>query len=176
MVITLIGYRGSGKSSVARYLAQALDMSWVDSDDLIEERAGKSIREIFADDGEAEFRRLECEVIAELTSRPSLIIAAGGGAILAEENRLQMKASGPVVWLQARAATLADRIEQDAATEDRRPSLTGQSVTEEVVAVLRQRLPDYQDAATNTIDTEGMTLEQVTAEIVAQLSAEDDAS
>jgi len=176
MVITLIGYRGSGKSSVARHLAQSLDISWVDSDDVIEEQAGKSIRQIFADDGEAEFRRLECDVVRELTSRPSLIIAAGGGAILAEENRQQMKSSGPVVWLQARAATLADRIQQDDTTADRRPSLTGQSVTEEVVAVLRQRLPLYQDAATNIVDTEGMTPEQVTAEIVAQLSAEDDAS
>ena len=81
MVITLVGYRGSGKTTVARLLATALNLSWIDSDDVIEERAGRSIREIFAEDGEGEFRRLEqagafhhtCDVVmascAQLASR-----------------------------------------------------------------------------------------------------------
>jgi len=116
MVITLIGYRGSGKSSVAQRLAAALQMPWIDSDDIIEERAGRSIREIFAEDGEDEFRRLEQTVVQELTGRSSLVIAAGGGAILAADNRRCMKAAGPVVWLQASITHLADRIRQDDTT------------------------------------------------------------
>jgi len=176
MVITLIGYRGSGKSSVARLLATALKLSWIDSDDVIEERSGRTIREIFAEDGEDEFRRIEQSVIHELTSQESLLIAAGGGAILAEENRRCMKAAGPVVWLQASVANLAERIQQDETTGDRRPSLTGQSVAEEVETVLTSRLNQYQDAATITVNTDGLSLQQVADEIHRQLLATGESS
>lgn len=169
MVITLIGYRGSGKSSVARLLAAALDLSWIDSDDVIEQRAGRSIRTIFATDGEAEFRRLEQDVIQELTSRESLVIAAGGGAILAEANRRCMKQAGPVVWLQASVASLAARIQQDETTADRRPGLTGQSAVDEIEAVLASRQSQYEDAATLCIDTDGLSPQQVAEEICRQL-------
>jgi shikimate kinase len=172
MVITLIGYRGSGKSSVARLLAAKLNLTWIDSDDVIEERSGRSIHDIFSEDGEPEFRRLEHTVIRELTSQDSLVIAAGGGAILAEENRMAMRAAGPVVWLQASVANLAKRIQNDDATVDRRPSLTGQAVADEVEAVLRSRHSLYADAATMTVNTDGLTLEQVAEEIVQQLPPE----
>ena len=171
MVITLIGYRGSGKSAVARLLATALNLPWIDSDDVIEERTGRSIREIFAEHGEAEFRRLEQSVIHEITRQQSLVIATGGGTILAENNRRCMKAAGPVVWLQASVAILAERIQQDETTGDRRPSLTGQSVAEEVESVLASRLTQYQDAATIVVDTDGLSLQQVADEIRRQLLA-----
>ena len=176
MVITLIGYRGSGKSSVARLLATARDMSWIDSDDVIEERTGLSIREIFAQQGESEFRGLEEDVIRELTSRESVIIAAGGGAILSAENRRRMKEAGPVVWLQAGIQQLADRIAQDETTAERRPSLTGRSVAEEIEVVLTTRKPLYDDAATMTIDTDGQSLHQTVTEICRQLASEDPSS
>jgi len=172
MVITLIGYRGSGKSSVARILAAKLNMAWIDSDDVIEEQSGRSIREIFAEDGEPKFRRLEQAVIRELTGRETLVIAAGGGAILAEENRLMMKSAGPVVWLQASVRNLAERIQADDATAERRPSLTGKSVADEVESVLRSRHNQYTDAATMSVNTDGLTLEQVAEEIVRQLPPE----
>ena len=170
MVISLIGYRGSGKSSVARLLAAALAIPWVDSDDLIEERAGRSIREIFEEDGEREFRRLEQDVIRELTRKDSLVIAAGGGAILAAENRRWMKEAGPVVWLQASTLQLAKRIQQDETTGERRPSLTGQSVAAEIDTVLASRLAQYEDAATITVLTDGLSPEPVAAEIRRQLT------
>ncbi len=176
MVITLIGYRGSGKSSVAQRLAAALQMPWIDSDDIIEERAGRSIREIFAEDGEDEFRRLEQTVVQELTGRSSLVIAAGGGAILAADNRRCMKAAGPVVWLQASITHLADRIRQDDTTGDRRPGLTGLSAAEEVEEVLTARLPQYKDAATITINTDGLNPDQVVDEICGRLAAPGDLS
>ncbi len=173
MVITLIGYRGSGKSSVARLLATALEISWVDSDDVIEERTGHSIREIFATKGESEFRRLEQDVIQELTRQDSVVIAAGGGAILSAENRRRMKEAGPVVWLQAGIQQLAGRIEQDETTAERRPSLTGQSVAEEIEAVLSARLTQYRDAATIIINTDRLGLDQMAAEICRQLPSEE---
>jgi len=172
MVITLIGYRGSGKSSVARLLAAKLNLTWIDSDDVIEEQAGRSIREIFAEDGEAEFRRLERAVIRDLTNCDSLVIAAGGGAILADENRQAMKSAGAVVWLQASVDNLVQRIQADDSTADRRPSLTGQSVADEVESVLRSRHDLYADAATMTIHTDGMTLNEVADQIVQQLPPE----
>ncbi len=172
MVITLIGYRGSGKSSVARLLAAALQLEWIDSDDVIEEQAGRSIREIFAQDGEAEFRRLEQAVIRDLTGRDSLVIAAGGGAILADENRRAMRAAGPVVWLQASVENLAQRIQADDSTNERRPSLTGQSVADEIESVLRSRHDLYADAATISVSTDNMSLQEVADRIVQRLPAE----
>ena len=101
MVVTLIGYRASGKSSVAPRLARKLGWSWVDCDDVIEQRAGASIKDIFEHEGEAGFRQRESEILAELLQQSDLVIASGGGAILAESNRKLIRAAGPVVWLQA---------------------------------------------------------------------------
>lgn len=169
MVVTLIGYRGSGKSSVARLVAEQLRAPFRDSDDMVEESAGISIREIFEQAGEHEFRRMECDVIAQLTAQDSIIISAGGGAILSAENRARMRAAGPVVWLQADAATLASRISRDESTTDRRPSLTGEPVQNEIAAVLSAREPLYRDASTMTVATDDMTPEEVAAEILRRL-------
>lgn len=163
MVITLIGYRGSGKSSVAAPLAAALGWSWADADDAIEKKAGCSIREIFATDGEPRFRDLEAEVLSELLSRDRLIIAAGGGAIMRDETRRKMKSTGPVVWLKASVETLDARINGDATTAERRPNLTNQGGRQEIEDVLMEREPLYRDAATVTVETDGCTLEEIVA-------------
>src|SRR5258707_9539355 len=109
MLITLIGYRGTGKSTLAPRLASKLNFDWVDADVELENSTGRSIREIFATDGEAEFRRLERELIVQLLKRDRLIIAAGGGAILNEATRSDLHNAGPVVWLQASVETIARR-------------------------------------------------------------------
>src|SRR5690606_4558018 len=114
MVITLIGYRGTGKSTVAVALAARLRWAAVDADDQIEALAGKTIQRIFADDGEAEFRRLERETMQRLLSEADrLVIAAGGGAILDEQTRRHMQQAGPVVWLTAPVETILARISKD---------------------------------------------------------------
>src|SRR5262249_59247139 len=104
--IALIGFRGTGKSTVARLLAERLGWAWVDADTLLEERAGRTIREIFADDGEAEFRRREAVILEELCEPPRTLVATGGGGILREDNRDLLRRSAWVVWLAADAATL----------------------------------------------------------------------
>ncbi len=154
MVITLIGYRGCGKSSVAPLLADRLNCDYVDSDVVIEQRAGRSVSDIFAQQGEAAFRTLETDVLADLLRRDCIVIAAGGGAILSESNRHKMRAAGPVVWLQASPITLAGRIAADEASGRTRPSLTGRAVVDEVTDVLDARRPLYAAAATLTIDTD----------------------
>ncbi len=147
MVITLIGYRACGKSSLAPKLAKRLGWTSVDCDQAIEERAGRSIPEIFAAAGEAGFRKLETEVLADLLLQPHTVIASGGGAVLAAENRRLMKAAGPVVWLHVSEKTLVARLSQDRSRGSVRPSLTGRPIDEEVREVLAQREPCYKDAA-----------------------------
>ncbi|MCA9035228.1 MAG: shikimate kinase [Planctomycetaceae bacterium] len=176
MIITLIGYRGCGKSSVAPLLADALQCEWVDSDAVIEERAGCSIRQIFESEGETGFRLRETETLQALTAadRAStsgcFVIAAGGGAILAERNRELMKNAGPVVWLDAPDATLAARIAGDINTASRRPSLTGQSVTDEVTAVMSIRRPIYLQTATITVDADANSPDEVCRLILSKLN------
>jgi shikimate kinase len=169
MIVTLIGYRGCGKSSVGPLLAARLQCRCIDSDDEIEASSGKSIGEIFADDGETRFRALETEVLRKLLTGPSSVVAAGGGAILASVNRERMKQAGPVVWLTASIATLASRIGGDEESQQRRPSLTGKSIEDEVADVLESRLDLYRDAATMTVDAESESPQQITERIVAAL-------
>ena len=176
MIVTLTGYRGCGKSSVGPILAERLGCACVDSDVTIEQRAGKSIAEIFANDGEAAFRTLETEVMTELLKRESLVIAAGGGVILAEVNRRRMRDAGEVVWLKATADVLAERISADAASKGMRPSLTGQPIGEEVAEVLATRTPLYEAAATMTIDAGEGTPQEIADRIFARLSISDGAS
>jgi len=172
MTLTLIGYRGSGKSTIAPLVAGQLGWSWIDSDIEVEERAGQSIQQIFASESESGFRQRETAVMEELLGRQQVVIAAGGGAILAEQNRVRMKQAGPVIWLTAAATTLAERVLSDRTTADRRPSLTGRPVDEEIREVLEIRTPMYQDAATHTVDTEALSREEIVAQIVAIVRAE----
>ncbi|MDB5385659.1 MAG: aroK [Planctomycetaceae bacterium] len=169
MVITLIGYRGSGKSTVAKPLAARLGWNWIDADAVIEERAQRTIREIFAAEGEPAFREWERQVLASLLCQKNLVIAAGGGAILNEETRNLMRQSGPVIWLQADIETLYVRIHEDVTTAERRPNLTNLGAKEEIARVLQVREPLYQSSATLVIDTEGLTIESIVNKILEQL-------
>ncbi len=171
MAVTLIGYRGTGKSAVAPLLAARWGWDWLDADVELERRAGRTIRDIFATDGEPEFRRLERELLAELLERPRWVIAAGGGAILAEATRTRMRASGPVVWLQAEIETIAARIAGDASTAARRPNLTAQGGVAEIAAVLAARQPLYAATATLGVATDHDAPEQIATTIDEQLRA-----
>jgi shikimate kinase len=165
MSLTLIGYRATGKTTLAKLLAERLGWQWIDADVEIERRAGKTIAAIFADDGEPAFRDLEAQVIADLCRRDRLVIAAGGGASLRAENRRAMRAAGPVLWLTAKPETILSRMNADATTAARRPSLTGKSPLEEIVEVLTLREPIYREAADKVLDTEGKTPEALVEEI-----------
>jgi shikimate kinase len=165
MVITLIGYRGSGKSTVARPLAERLGWNWVDADTVIEQTAGRTIKEIFAAEGEAGFRERECQVMADLLARQDLVIAAGGGAILNPETRRLVQLAGPVVWLQASLETLHARIRKDVTTAERRPNLTNQGGLAEIAQVLAVREPLYRECASLSIDTDTTTIPDIVEQI-----------
>lgn len=169
LLLALIGYRGSGKTTVARQLALALGWDWVDADVEIELRAGKSIAAIFADDGEAVFRDLEAAVLAELLCRERVVVAAGGGAVLREANRQALIERACVVWLRASVETILDRVAQDATTAGRRPNLTTAGGASEVIELLRHREPLYRQCANLEVDTENKSPVEIAGEIIDRL-------
>ncbi len=170
MNLVLIGYRATGKTTLARLLAERLGWNWIDADVEIERRAGKAIARIFAEDGEPAFRDLEAEVIADLCRRQRLVLAAGGGAPMRPESRQAMRASGKVVWLKARPETIHARMTGDATTTTRRPDLTDKGGLEEILHLLARREPVYRQSAHLEVDTEGKRPQEIAAEILDQVN------
>ena len=169
MNLVLIGYRGTGKSTVAKLLAARLGMEVVSLDGEIVKQAGRSIPEIVAAQGWPHFRDLESAVTKRVAERDHVIIDAGGGVILRPENVEHLRRRGTLFWLRAAVPVIVARIE--GGTE--RPALTaGKSFTEEVVDVLRERTPLYAAAAHHCIDTDERSPEQVAAEIVRLYAGE----
>ncbi|HTU17448.1 MAG TPA: shikimate kinase [Gemmataceae bacterium] len=164
-LVFLIGPRGSGKSTVARLLAQLLGWSWLDADEELEKRHGRSIRAIFAAESEAGFRDKEADLLADLCRLPRHIIATGGGVVLRPDNRERMRASGRVVWLTADVETLWERLQADASTAERRPALTvgGRAEIEEVIHL---REPLYRQCADLVVETAIRSPADVAAEIL----------
>ncbi|MGB9689728.1 shikimate kinase [Thermogutta sp.] len=171
MNIILIGYRATGKTTVARLLSEQLGWPWVDLDVEIERLAGKSIAQIFAEDGEPAFRDLESQVVADFCARPGWIIAAGGGAPLRPENRQAMRQGGKVFWLTATPETIYRRMTTDPTTGARRPNLTARGGLDEIVELLARREPIYRETADWVIDTENKSPLQVAEEILKLWSA-----
>ncbi len=165
-MLALIGYRGTGKTTVAQQLALRLGCDWVDADVEIELQAGKSIAAIFSEQGENAFRDLETQMLRQLIARQTGVLALGGGVILRPENRTLLQACGQVVWLTASVDTLANRIADDPLTAARRPNLTVQGGRDEIAAVLAARHELYRQCADVQVDTEGKSPSQIAAEII----------
>src|SRR3990170_5402481 len=109
--IILIGFMGSGKSTVGETLATELKLPFFDTDDLVEARAGRAIKDIFRAEGEARFRILEKEVVKEVSLRPSQVIACGGGVVLDDENTRSLKEDGVLVYLKVSPSVACQRTE-----------------------------------------------------------------
>lgn len=169
MIVTLIGTRGTGKSTVAPLLAERLGWDWIDADVELERLVGQSIREIFATDGEPVFRTQERQNLVDLLQRDRLVLAAGGGAILNPDTRRDFRAAGPVVWLQATPETVAARVAADPVTAARRPNLTASGGIEEIRSVLQQREPLYRETASVCVATDDRTAPDIVDDILAQL-------
>jgi len=174
MNIVLIGYRGSGKTSVGRRVADLLGLRFVDTDEAVVDRfAGRSIRAIWEEFGEPVFRRVECEVIAELLGDDGRVVAFGGGAVMQPAVRAELAAAASrccVVYLRATAETLGGRIAADRATAEARPSLSGVADSaEEVRRVLAGREPTYEAVADHAVEVDELGIEAVAETVVARV-------
>jgi shikimate kinase len=168
MNLVLIGYRGTGKSTVATLLGERLGMEVVSLDQEIVREAGRSIPDIVAEHGWPHFRDVEAGVTKRVAARDGIIIDAGGGVILRPENVTNLRHGGRLFWLRASVPVIVARIEGGT----QRPALTaGKSFTEEVNDVLRERTPLYEAAAHHEIDTDIADPAKVADEI-ARLFAE----
>lgn len=166
MNVVLIGYRGTGKSSVGKVLAARLGRPLLSTDAEVVRLAGQTIPAIVEQHGWEYFRDLESKVCQELAGQNGLIIDTGGGAILRSQNVDVLKQTGKLFWLTASVETIAKRIGSDT----QRPSLTGtKSFIDEIQDVLQDRLPKYQAAGDYVIETEGRSLSQVADEILTRL-------
>lgn len=159
--IVLIGFMGTGKSSVGKILAKRLKRHWVDVDQRIEETAKRKISEIFEKDGEAYFRDLEKQAIRQITSGHNLVITTGGGAVLDPENRQALKKNGFLITLSATPETIFKRVSQSR----HRPLLKGDLMTE-IRRLLAQREPFYRQS-----DCTFSTDEKTAAEMADLLEA-----
>jgi shikimate kinase len=165
-LLFLIGYRGSGKSTVAQLLARRLGWDWCDADAVLEARHGRTIRQIFDEEGEAGFRDKEAALLREHCGLDNHVIATGGGVVLRLENRRRLRDAGHVVWLTADPATLWQRLQQDVTTAERRPALTVGGLPE-IEDLLRAREPLYRECAHQVVDTTGRSPQEIADAILA---------
>lgn len=167
----LTGYRGSGKSSVGKVLAERLRRVCIDLDDEIERAAGCSIREIFDRGGESEFRDWESRTLQLVAAMAPAVVALGGGAVLRPENREQIARTGIAVWLQIDAETACQRLQADATTAARRPALTDLPPQQEIAKLIAQREPLYHQTASIHVPAAGRSVAEIADDIVVRLNA-----
>jgi len=164
--IVLVGMMGAGKTTVGRLLARCLKRPFYDSDEEIERRCGVRIPVIFDIEGEPGFRARESQVIAELCALDRIVLATGGGAVLAEENRRQLGARGAVVYLHARPGYLWQRVRHDR----NRPLLATPDPQRTLEDLYTVRDPLYREAADLVLDTGRQSAQSLAREILAQLN------
>lgn len=164
--IALVGLPGSGKSTIGRYLARRWSVPFVDVDAAIEEQIHCSIREFFAKEGEARFRAVEQDVMAQLLAKPiKMIIATGGGAVLKSENRVQLAAHSRVVYLSASPHEIARRLQKDT----QRPLLQVDNPLQRLLDLHGVRDPLYREVAEFVVVGTGLSATQVAQRVAMQL-------
>lgn len=159
--IILIGFMGSGKTTLGNFIADRSDMDFIDTDVLIEEQQGRSIKEIFASEGEEFFRDLETETLRNLKGRQNTIISVGGGLPIREINRQLMSDVGIVIYLRATKETLVKRL----GTDKKRPLLAGGKLEERIDSLMAERKDIYMAAADFVVDTDDRNFESIYSQI-----------
>lgn len=162
--IILIGFMGSGKSSVGRLIAGRLGFQFLDTDALIVQRAGREIAEIFASEGEERFRELETGALESLAHRERCVIATGGGVVLRERNRELLRELGFVVLLTATEEVIFERVSRNA----KRPLLQTANPRETVTAMLAARQPAYEAAAQWKLDNSTLSHAAAAEAVIAE--------
>ena len=162
-MIVLVGFMGAGKTTVGHLLSERLGLPFADSDLIIEQRSGRSVPQIFAEDGEPAFRAAEHEVLAELMRGPDAVVAVGGGAVEYQSSRRLLLAAR-VIYLQISYDEAMRRVGADAG----RPLLRSPDLGD----IYRRRLPVYQSVATLTVAAAGRPADAVCQEVISRLARE----
>lgn len=162
--IFLVGYRGTGKSRVGPEVASALGWPFVDADVELERQHDRTIRDIFAHEGETAFRDMETAILTDLANRSPIVLATGGGCVLRPENRDLLR-SGFVVWLTAKPETITERIDADPSSVERRPNLTTGGIAE-IRELLNVRETLYVEVANLILTTDEQSPSDLTTAIL----------
>ena len=167
--IVLIGFMGTGKSTVSELLKRRFAMEVVEMDQIIEERQGMSISDIFATYGEEYFRDLETNLLIEMQSQKNMVISCGGGVPMRERNVVEMKKNGRVVLLTAKPETILNRVKNN----HNRPLLAGNKNVDFIADLMEKRREKYQTAADIVIETDGKSGMEICEELVKKLKTLD---
>lgn len=151
--ILLIGFRGSGKTTLGRSLALKLGLPFIDADEEIEKKEGLTIKEMVEKKGWSYFRKLERDFLRGLLERENLVCALGGGAILHEEEMERLKKESVIIWVDASIAEIKERLKEDKKGHSQRPALTNLAWEEEIEKIYKERTPLYQKWAHLRVDT-----------------------
>ncbi|MEW6103006.1 MAG: shikimate kinase [bacterium] len=163
--IVLIGFMGSGKSSVGSCLSKILNMKYISTDDIIEEREKMKIRKIFKEKGEKYFREKEKEVISEVSNFDGCVIATGGGIVLNWDNVENLRKNGTLFFLKTKGNVIYERIKGD----KQRPLLSVDDPISAIRRILKARLPLYKEAADWTIDTSSLSISEVADRVIKKI-------
>ena len=161
----LIGFMGSGKSTVSRHMSRALNVPKIEMDEVLAERAGKPITQIFAEDGEEAFRQMETALLREIGAGEPALVSCGGGVVLRPENVEIMKATGTILMLSATPQTIFQRVRHST----KRPILNGNMNVEFIAELMTKRDPAYRAAADVTVSIDGKTSDIVAKELVERI-------
>ena len=164
--IALVGFMGTGKTVVGKMLADKLGKRFIEVDALIEQRAGKTIPEIFQQDGEKVFRELEIEATGDAAEKEDAVIACGGGVVMNQINIDRLRRKSVIVYLTASPEVILERTSSDT---DERPMLVAEDKAAEVKRLLKFRKPFYEGAADITVDTSGLDVRELAGQIIKKL-------
>ena len=166
--IVLVGFMGTGKSAIAREISKKLNFHHIETDEMIEKREGMKISEIFEKKGEPYFRKLEHKMLKEIcqTATEKAVISTGGGMPVSDLNRDLLKSLGYVVWLKTTKEETFKRVSND----DNRPLLSGGEVEFKILTLMEERDPIYQEVSQFKIDTEGLSISEISGGIIDSAS------
>ncbi len=169
--IFLIGYMGTGKSSVAAYMAEEYGLEVLEMDEVIAKREGMSISDIFAKQGEEYFRDVETKLLQEICLQEDKVVSCGGGVVLRSQNVEMMKQRGTIVLLSASSETILERVKDDAS----RPLLQGNKTVDFISEMMEKRREKYEGATDIIIQTDGKQIADICYEIYEQIEREGEA-
>jgi shikimate kinase len=174
MNVILIGYRGTGKTTVGKALSSRLGWPFHDADIFLETKQGRTISDMVAQNGWQFFRAREKEAIRALSAMKQSVIATGGGAVLDKDNVEYLARNGLFVLLKADISTMITRIQADETSQQKRPDLVNGGLYQETQTMITERMPTYEKVADMAIDTTGLTIDEVVDKIIqnARIRAE----